>query len=60
MADNHLLEEARAAINKVYREPHADPAEVLEHLEILTEDLEMYIDRLEAKLPQGERQDDGE
>lgn len=51
MADNYLLDEARAAINKVYREPHADPAEVLEHMEALSEDLEMYIDRLEAKLP---------
>lgn len=54
------LEEARQAINRVYRDETSEPEDILESLEQLADDIEMYALRLERKIPPDEEGDDGE
>lgn len=54
------LEEARQAINRVFRDDSAEPDEIAESLEILAEDIEMYAGRVESRLAKQEEEDDGE
>lgn len=52
------LDDARQAINRLYRDEGADVAEIMESFETLTEDIEMYVSRLEKRAEREEEEDE--
>lgn len=51
-----VTSDARSSINRVFNVREVGPEEIIEAMEILLEDIEMYVSRLEEKVDEETRE----